>query len=96
MNGAIECLREFANRGVEVWREGDHLRYRGPRGAVSPSLRDLLRDYRDDIIQLFERGVIRFVPCPADGCGESLMLIAGAGYCKQRRISVYFADQVAC
>jgi len=39
---AVELLTELQRRGVQVTAEGDRLKIKGPRGAVSPELRQRL------------------------------------------------------
>jgi hypothetical protein len=43
-------------RGVDLWREGETIRYRGPEGAVTPELRDALAQHKADLIDLVIAG----------------------------------------
>jgi hypothetical protein len=38
-----------------VWPDGDRLRYRAPRGVVTPELRERLRTHRDELRELLSR-----------------------------------------
>ncbi len=47
---AAELLTELQHRGVQVTAEGDRLKIRGPRGAVTPELRERLAASKPDVI----------------------------------------------
>lgn len=63
---AQEILSEAAAAGVELFRSGDRLRYRGPREVVQ-RLRPLLTEHRDDLLRLLDAEPGK--PCPACGSG---------------------------
>ena len=46
-----EWIRALGARGVELWFEGDRLRFRAPRGALSPDERAALSARRGEVIQ---------------------------------------------
>lgn len=48
----LTLLAELQRRDVELVPEGDRLRYRGPRGALSDDLRALVREHRDALRRL--------------------------------------------
>jgi amino acid adenylation domain-containing protein len=43
-------LETLAERGIEIWVEGDRLRFRAPEGALSAELRLQLRNRRDELL----------------------------------------------
>jgi len=45
-----ELLTELRQAGVQVWLEGDRLRYKAPKGVLTPDLMGELRDRKLDII----------------------------------------------
>jgi non-ribosomal peptide synthetase component F/thioesterase domain-containing protein len=56
LTSTAALLDELAARGVELWLEGDRVRYRGPAGAVPPPLMAQLREGRAALIaELRER-----------------------------------------
>jgi amino acid adenylation domain-containing protein len=47
---AQALLDSLVERGVEIWAEGDRLRYRAPEGILTSELRAQLREHRDEIL----------------------------------------------
>jgi non-ribosomal peptide synthetase component F/thioesterase domain-containing protein len=59
-------LDELAARGVELWLEGDRIRYRGPAGAMPPPLLAQLRECRPGLlVHLREQLAASRTVCPA-------------------------------
>jgi len=54
-------LAELARRGVDMWAEGERLRYRAPRGALAPELLEALRAHKAALV-----GLLR--DAPRDAC----------------------------
>ena len=50
-----ELLRLLAESGIDVWREGDRLRYRAPVAALSPELRSAMAEHRDALLDRVHR-----------------------------------------
>jgi amino acid adenylation domain-containing protein/non-ribosomal peptide synthase protein (TIGR01720 family) len=73
---ANALLDEIHNRGVTLWREGDRIRYRGPKGALTPDLVERLRARRQEIVSLLEAGTIAVagsdLPAAADEADVAL------------------------
>ena len=46
-----DLLTELDCRGVELFLDGDHLRFRAPSGALSPDLRAAIAERRPAIIE---------------------------------------------
>lgn len=44
-------IDELTLAGVELWAEGGSLRYKAPPGALSPALKDRIKDNRPQILQ---------------------------------------------
>ncbi len=66
MNPA-KLLDDLGRLGVQVWAEGDLLRYRSPRGALTPDLLERLRESKADLLGLLRRpaGPPPYPPLPA-------------------------------
>lgn len=47
---ALELLEDLKKRGVDLEPEGDSLRYRGPAGALTPSLRQALATHKAEVL----------------------------------------------
>lgn len=47
-----QLLAELFHRGVKVWADGDQLRVRAPKGALTPQLRDSLAVHKREILSL--------------------------------------------
>ena len=47
-----ELIRALADRGVELWHEGDRLRFRAPKGSIDPQERSRLSSNRAEVIAL--------------------------------------------
>lgn len=45
-----ELLEDLAAQGVELWAEGDNLRYRGPKEVLTPTVLSRIRDYKDRLL----------------------------------------------
>ncbi len=41
--------------GIELWTEGGKLRFRGPKGALTPDLRDRLKNHKTELIEYLSR-----------------------------------------
>jgi hypothetical protein len=48
----IKLLAELDNRGVQLFLDGDRLRYRAPAGVLGPGLREALSEHRLAIVDL--------------------------------------------
>jgi len=60
---AAAFLTDLKKRGVEVWADGDRLRYNAPKGVVNDALRDELRRRKDHLLELLRReGARQAVP----------------------------------
>lgn len=49
---AGELLRDLLERSIELWVDGERLRYRAPTGALTGDLRSLIGRYKPQIIDL--------------------------------------------
>lgn len=49
---AGELLRNLLERNIELWVDGERLRYRAPAGAITNDLRELIGQYKPQIIDL--------------------------------------------
>lgn len=77
---ATELLEALRRRGVEVRLDGEELRVRAPKGALSAELREALVALKPDLLDLLrsaahDSGVVRL----RDGTGSPLFCLAGVG-----------------
>ena len=49
---ALEVLTELRHRGVELIPEGEAIRYRAPKGAMTPDLRQALSAHKSELLAL--------------------------------------------
>ncbi len=52
MSKAGGLLQKLRDLGIKIWLEGDRLRFRAPKGALTPGLRAQLKQNRDEISRL--------------------------------------------
>jgi len=50
MTGLSVLLKDLAQRSVSLWVEDGALKFKSPKGALDDSLKESLREYRDEII----------------------------------------------
>jgi hypothetical protein len=51
---AITLIAELRQRGVFLFRRGDELRWRAPKGRVTPEMVELLRAHKAEILDLVD------------------------------------------
>ncbi|WP_008315088.1 alpha/beta fold hydrolase [Leptolyngbya sp. PCC 6406] len=59
-----DLLTDLRQAGVQVWMEGDRLRYKAPKGALTPVLMEELRDRKLDIITFLKTVAAETDPVP--------------------------------
>ncbi len=50
-----DLIQTAKRQGVELWFEGDKLRFRAPQGALSPELRSALSTQKEEILNHLPR-----------------------------------------
>ncbi len=55
---ASDVLSELRHAGIVLYTEGDRLRYRAPRGAITPALRASVQAHRSELLALLHRGAV--------------------------------------
>jgi amino acid adenylation domain-containing protein len=50
-----DLLTDLRQAGVQVWLDGDRLRYKAPKGALTPNLMGELRDRKAELIDFLQR-----------------------------------------
>ncbi|WP_131787849.1 non-ribosomal peptide synthetase [Protofrankia symbiont of Coriaria ruscifolia] len=50
-----ELIAELGRDGVTLWADSGRLRFRAPRGVLTPQRRDLLREHREEVLDQLER-----------------------------------------
>ncbi|HSN99533.1 MAG TPA: condensation domain-containing protein, partial [Candidatus Nanopelagicales bacterium] len=70
----LNFIRRLQAAGVELWLEGDAVRFRAPRGALTPELREELKLRKESIRRFLEStaaggaaGLPEVTPAPRDG-----------------------------
>jgi len=51
---AEALLQELQSRGVQLTPEGDRIRYRAPRGALTPELRARLSEHKGEVLSVLQ------------------------------------------
>ena len=51
---AEALLHELHSRGVQLTPEGDRIRYRAPRGALTPDLKARLREHKGEVLAVLQ------------------------------------------
>jgi amino acid adenylation domain-containing protein len=73
---ASELLEALASRGVELWFEGEKLRYRAPQGALTPSLRAAVGAHRQEVVALLrDQASLRRTSSPLSFSQRSLWFL---------------------
>ncbi|MDJ0836306.1 MAG: amino acid adenylation domain-containing protein [Acidobacteriota bacterium] len=72
MNSVLSLLSDFRRKGIKVWAEGEKLRFKAPKGALTPELKARLRDHKAQIIAFFKEAEgaaaqAPIVPVPREG-----------------------------
>jgi hypothetical protein len=50
VSAAAALLDELKRQGVSLWADGERIRFRAPRGVVTPELREQLAQHRDQLL----------------------------------------------
>jgi pyochelin synthetase len=50
MRSAIALVDEFRCRGIELWADGEQLRYRAPAGVLTPEFTIELKEHKAELI----------------------------------------------
>ncbi len=61
-HGTTDLLSHFHSKGVRFWSEQGQLRYRAPKGALTPEDLDALRAARNGLVALLQTGIPRALP----------------------------------
>lgn len=48
----VELIAMLSQAGIELWVEGDKLRFRAPKDALTPEYRDLLTQHKAEVIEI--------------------------------------------
>ena len=52
---AFELLSNLSSKDIEIWADGDRLRYNAPKGALTPDLRKELAAHKSEILALLRQ-----------------------------------------
>lgn len=72
MSGVNQLLSELNARGIKLWLDGERLRYRSPKGALTTALRQKIGTYKAEIMDFLRQAkqaastrasMIQAVPC---------------------------------
>ena len=61
---AEDLLAHLRSLGIEVWADGDWLRYNAPKGALTPDLRAELTNHKSEILTLLRESNPDIKPAP--------------------------------
>jgi amino acid adenylation domain-containing protein len=65
MRSPIALVEEVRSRGIELWTDGEQLRYRAPAGVITPEFTVKLKEHKAELIQyLTSQGRDRILPIP--------------------------------
>lgn len=76
-------LAELRSRDMEVWADGDQLRCNAPAGALTPEIRDRLRQRKNDILEFLRsaetlaRQQRAIIPLQPDGVRPPVFAVGG-------------------
>ena len=62
---AVELMTNLRNENVELWRDGERLRFRAPEGVLTPTRREAIVAWRDEIIVALRQPTRRTQRCEA-------------------------------
>ena len=51
----LELISNLSSKDIEIWADGDRLRYNAPKGALTPDLRKKLAAHKSEILQTLLR-----------------------------------------
>ena len=52
---ALELLSNLSSKDIEIWADGDRLRYNAPKGALTPDFRKELAAHKSEILALLRQ-----------------------------------------
>ena len=69
---ALELLSNLSSKDIELWADGDRLRYNAPKGALTPDLRKELSAHKSEILALLRQAdtVTSSAFLPLTGCAN--------------------------
>src|SRR2546423_6286723 len=92
---ATDCIERLTTSGIQLWLDGDRLRYSAPRGALTRELREAVAANRAEIIRQMRDGPAGIVipeplatfnaveKCFNGGCPGLLEFKQGRAYCRR-------------
>ena len=78
-----QFLAELTEQGVKLWSEGDTLRFRAPKGVITPELRDLLLLHKAKLISLLSQS-----NTSANGTNQTIVPVS-----EKRHIPLSFSQE---
>ncbi|MFP3939552.1 MAG: amino acid adenylation domain-containing protein, partial [Thermoanaerobaculia bacterium] len=84
----LDLLDRLRRRGIRLWADGEDLRFRAPRGALSDALRREIRTHRADLLELLRtsQGARDAAPPlePVERPGDGVPFRLPASYAQER------------
>jgi len=80
-----DLLTEVSRLGIRLEAQGKDVRYKAPKGALTPELRERLRSHKASLRQLLTAppaDVVSEDPCPVCGSRERWQWIDGRSLCR--------------
>src|SRR5690348_8155766 len=66
-----EFLAELSQRGISIWAEGNQLHYRAAKDALTPPLREELRQHKEAILAFLKSKNSHPAPTPSSPLSSS-------------------------
>ncbi|NJL04627.1 MAG: amino acid adenylation domain-containing protein [Chloroflexaceae bacterium] len=66
MVGTLEFLNYLREQGIQLYADGERLRYRAPTGVLTPALREQLGQRKDELLRLLAQANEPFPSIPTD------------------------------
>jgi hypothetical protein len=54
---AGELVNELAHQGIQLWSDGDQLRFRAPKGVITPELKSRLKAHKPQILDVLRKAI---------------------------------------